>query len=173
MNLDEEGHVRGAAFIEFEEEVCSSNSLPPPFRLAFTIELTVRSLILVLAVGCEGRVVDEQSRIQEATNRGHRSRPEGEGAEQVSLTRTVSCPSLFDIVTDSEYRWSCRFALDRCVRVGGLPAGLQEALLQQAFEKVSPVSRVSVIEKFNEAIVELESEDVRSCHHYDPSPSRR
>lgn len=172
MNLDEEGHVRGAAFIEFEEEVCSSDPLPPPF-VWLTIELTVRSRILVLAVGCEGRDVNEQSRTQEATNRGHRSRSEGKGAEQVSLPRTVSCPSLSDIVTNSDYRWSCRFALDRCVRVGGLPAGLQEALLQQAFEKVAPVSRVSVIEKFNEAIVELESEDVRSCHHCDPSPARR
>lgn len=56
-----------------------------------------------------------------------------------------------------------RFALEKTVRVGALPKGTQEALLQQAFEKATSgvVSRVSVHEKTLEALVELASEEVR------------
>lgn len=52
-------------------------------------------------------------------------------------------------------------ALEKTVRVGSLPKGTQEALLQQAFEKIAPVARVSVHERTNEALVELTSEEVR------------
>lgn len=47
--------------------------------------------------------------------------------------------------------------IEKCVHVGSLPPGTQEGLLQQVFEKISPVSRVQVFEKSNEALVELDT----------------
>lgn len=64
-------------------------------------------------------------------------------------------------------------ALEKSVRVGGLPHGTQEAILQQAFAKVAPVSRVSITERSNEALIELESEEVRApCAKSNSRPSR-
>lgn len=48
-------------------------------------------------------------------------------------------------------------ARNRSVRVRNVPAGTQEALLQQAFEKVSLVRRVELFGDKNEAVVELET----------------
>ena len=49
----------------------------------------------------------------------------------------------------------------RSVRVKNIPAGAQEAVLQQAFEKVAAVRRVELFADKGEAVVELESAAVR------------
>jgi hypothetical protein len=48
------------------------------------------------------------------------------------------------------------------VRVRNLPAGTQEGLLQQAFEKIAHVKRVEVFVEQKEAVIELENIAVRS-----------
>ncbi|KAL7416070.1 hypothetical protein BDY24DRAFT_439291 [Mrakia frigida] len=48
---------------------------------------------------------------------------------------------------------------EQSIRVGNLPEGTQEALLQQAFEKITKVLRVSVTERSHEGLVELENPD--------------
>jgi hypothetical protein len=55
----------------------------------------------------------------------------------------------------------------RSVRVGNLPPGTQEGLLQQTFEKLASVKRVEVFADLHEAIVEVETaavRDLRDCH---------
>jgi hypothetical protein len=53
-------------------------------------------------------------------------------------------------------------ARSRSVRVRNLPAGTQEGLLQQAFEKIAHVKRVEVFVEQKEAVIELENIAVRS-----------
>jgi RNA recognition motif-containing protein len=50
---------------------------------------------------------------------------------------------------------------NRSVRVKGLPAGTQEPLLQQAFEKHGSVKSVTVHADINEAVVEFDNLNVR------------
>jgi hypothetical protein len=54
--------------------------------------------------------------------------------------------------------------MDQSIRIGQLPSGTQEALLQQALEPLVTVLRVSITEKFHEAVVELDSADVRPSY---------
>lgn len=49
----------------------------------------------------------------------------------------------------------------RSIRVKGVPDGTQEAILQQALEKIVPVIRVQLLAERNEAIVELTNMAVR------------
>lgn len=50
----------------------------------------------------------------------------------------------------------------RTVRLNDLPEGVQEALLQQALEKVVPVRRLELFTKTRHALAELNSEAVSS-----------
>lgn len=54
----------------------------------------------------------------------------------------------------------------RSVRVRNLPAGTQEALLQQALDKIALVKRVEVFVEQREAVVELEN--VAVCLPFSP-----
>jgi hypothetical protein len=49
----------------------------------------------------------------------------------------------------------------RTVRLNDVPAGIQEALLQQALEKIVPVRRLELFAKTNHAQAELENRAVR------------
>lgn len=53
--------------------------------------------------------------------------------------------------------------MDQSIRIGQIPPGTQEALLQQALEPLVTVLRVSIAEKFHEAVVELDSAEVSSA----------
>jgi len=48
----------------------------------------------------------------------------------------------------------------RTVRLDNVPAGMQEALLQQALEKIVPVRRLELFAKTNHAQAELENQAV-------------
>ncbi|CDZ97156.1 RNA-binding protein SART3 (RRM superfamily) [Phaffia rhodozyma] len=52
-----------------------------------------------------------------------------------------------------------QIVIEHCARIGNLPSGVQEGLLQQALEKVVKLQKVSVNAKNGEAMVELSSAD--------------
>lgn len=82
MNLDDDGHVRGAAFVEFVDEVRARNlSL---CDLSSTLTTALHLLRRATGVG-QGGTLAEQSRAEEAAHRRHGARPPGTDQYQVHL----------------------------------------------------------------------------------------
>ena len=78
-----------------------------------------------------------------------------------SLTRELVLQPLAHDRTSASGARAASDKRERTIRLHNLPEGTQEGLLQQALEKIVPVTRIEVFARTNEAIAELHNQSVR------------
>lgn len=137
MTTDQNGHSKGFAFIEFENEV---RNLHPVRRVLDT----------------DGFFIQQDARMALSANNHELKRRR----IAVTLADTRVKGKNRNAQTETGLG-RLEDTLSRSVRIKKLPPGTQEGLLQQVLEQHAGVKRVEVFEEINEATVELENISVR------------